>query len=475
MATESGQPKVFISYSWTNELHVRRVNDVADYLEGNGIWVEMDRYLEPGENLYSFMEKMVRDPTIDKVFCFCDRSYTDKSDHGHGGVGTEKVIITKDVYEQVKGNPTDERQRFVAIAMEVDEKGEFILPIMFKTVLVISMIDPSKDTEVFEELARVSAGKPRRVRQVASTLPEHLRRDISNVNTLGTAGKAQTARIEARNQGPQRGIAALKDYLYTVASAIRSVDVDNEQNRKIRIDQLISKEGTIFKEFADVVDSAAQFIEAPLNGIFEAFFQESATYNFSIYHKKIERDFSRIFTTEAFVITFAALIRHRRFEDASSLAERKYWSQPSERIPESYSLFSYPPEDINDDQWLTEIRKSCIKLSGVAEIDYYQADILLFLRGAFHYKWDWNTTLSSTWGRVSLPLVREITSLSRARPLEIILNMKFDQIVDRLKKTDNNNRDQDPLRNISNMRGSFANLMNRDYLVTIVYDSINDV
>ena len=62
MPTAEGRPKVFISYARENADTVRRVYALADYLDGNGVHLEMDRYLEPGANLYAFMESCVNDP-----------------------------------------------------------------------------------------------------------------------------------------------------------------------------------------------------------------------------------------------------------------------------------------------------------------------------------------------------------------------------------------------------------------------------
>lgn len=470
MATPEGQPKVFISYSWGNNATVQRVNEVADYLEDNGIFVEMDRYLEPGANLYAFMEKMVNDPTIDKVFCFCDLSYAQKVLIGKGGVGTEAAIITPDVYEQVKGNRDQERHRFVAVAMETDDRGDFTVPTMFRSLLVVSMVDPTRDTEAFEELARVAAGRPRRERRIGATLPVHLRVDAPHTHAFGTAGKATTARLEARNQGPRRGMAAFREYLSVLLADVTRLEPDG-RDAKSRVDQVLSSNGSVFREFAEVLDAGAEFIDAPLDETLGTFFQNLITHNFSFNFSKAQRDFSRILTKEVLVLTVAALIRHRRFQEVSNLLKRGYWERERERQPEQYSLMAYPPEDLHDDVWVTTTRRRCQDLSGISAIEYVQADAVLYLHGAFHAQWLWNADLVQDWMRLpSFPLARDITTLARAEPLEILMNQKLSTMVELLEKAgaSSNFGPNHPLRLPMGVGGTLPFLLNVQHLRKVV-------
>lgn len=473
MATPEGQPKVFISYSWGNNETVQRVNEVADYLEENGIFVEMDRYLEPGANLYAFMEKMVNDPTIDKVFCFCDLSYTQKVLAGTGGVGTEAAIITPDVYEQVKGNRDQERHRFVAVAMDTDDQGDFTVPAMFRSLLVVPMVDPTRDTEVWEELARVAAGRPRRERRTGATLPVHLRADAPHAHTFGTAGKATTARLEARNQGSRRGIAAFREYLRVLLAAVTALDPEGLDARS-RVEQVLDANGPVFQEFAEVVDAAADFIEAPLDETLGAFFQDLITHNFSFDFTKAQRDFSRILTKEVLVLAVAALIRHRRFHEVSNLLSRGYWEGERDREPERYRLMTHPPEDLYDNAWVTATRRRCRELSGVSATEYVQADAVLYLRGAFHSQYLWDTDLVEDWMRLpALPLARDVTTRARAEPLEILMDQNLPAMVDQLERvaTTSSVGVRHPLRLSTGIRGTLPFLLNAQQLRKVIDSS----
>jgi hypothetical protein len=88
-------PRVFISYSWTNEEHTQWVADLGERLMSDGIDVVLDQWsLKDGQALNSFMEQMVTDPSIKRVIIISDSRYAAKADTRTGGVGTESQIIS---------------------------------------------------------------------------------------------------------------------------------------------------------------------------------------------------------------------------------------------------------------------------------------------------------------------------------------------------------------------------------------------
>ena len=118
MSTET--KKVFISYSWKVQ---EKVIELAERLISNGIDVILDVYdLKEGQDKYAFMEQSVNDPSVDKVLIICDRSYMEKANDRSGGVGDETVIISPEIYGQMK------QEKFIPIAFEVDKEGKACIP-----------------------------------------------------------------------------------------------------------------------------------------------------------------------------------------------------------------------------------------------------------------------------------------------------------------------------------------------------------
>lgn len=118
MTTDTPQPKLFISYSWTTPTHEQWVMELAVRLSEDDVDVIIDKWaLREGHDAHAFMEQMVTDPSISKVIMICDVAYVEKANSRAKGVGTETQIITGEIY----GNTTQDK--FVAVIAEKDAQG----------------------------------------------------------------------------------------------------------------------------------------------------------------------------------------------------------------------------------------------------------------------------------------------------------------------------------------------------------------
>jgi len=58
-------PKVFISYSWTSPGHQNQIREWAERLMQDGVDIVLDVFdLKEGQDKYTFMEKMITDPSV---------------------------------------------------------------------------------------------------------------------------------------------------------------------------------------------------------------------------------------------------------------------------------------------------------------------------------------------------------------------------------------------------------------------------
>lgn len=148
-------PKVFVSYSWTNQEHVEKVLHLCMRLADAGIDVRLDKWdLNPGHDKYVFMETMVNDPNVDKVLMICDRRYQMKANERSGGVGDETQIITPQLYNQVQ------QTKFIPIVFENDEHGNPCLPAYLSNRIYIDFSDAETYEERLVELIRHVFEKP---------------------------------------------------------------------------------------------------------------------------------------------------------------------------------------------------------------------------------------------------------------------------------------------------------------------------
>ena len=167
------EPKVFISYSWTDQAHQELVKHWADRLIADGIEVILDIYdLKEGDDKYFFMESMVTDPTVTHVLVICDKAYSQKADARKAGVGTESQIISGEIYEKVK------QSKFIPIVCEFNDKGEPTLPTFMKSRIWVNFSSPEAENENWEQLVRLLYGKPQHVKPRKGKAPTYITSEV---------------------------------------------------------------------------------------------------------------------------------------------------------------------------------------------------------------------------------------------------------------------------------------------------------
>ena len=140
-------PKIFISYSWSRDILVM---ELAQRLVSHGVDVVLDKWdLKEGQDKYEFMERCVNDSEITKVLIICDKSYAQKANDRTGGVGDETVIISSEIYGNMK------QEKFIPIITEKDKDGIPYVPQYIKTRIYIDL----SDQNTYEFLSAADAGK----------------------------------------------------------------------------------------------------------------------------------------------------------------------------------------------------------------------------------------------------------------------------------------------------------------------------
>lgn len=106
-------PRVFISYTRTDENNVKWVKKLAYRLRENGVDARIDLFhLKPGQFLPQWMTDEIF--KADKVLLICDKFYVQKADMRKGGVGWETMIIQGDMLTH------SQTEKYICISREKD-------------------------------------------------------------------------------------------------------------------------------------------------------------------------------------------------------------------------------------------------------------------------------------------------------------------------------------------------------------------
>jgi hypothetical protein len=169
--------RVFISYSWSVQ---ERVIELAERLIANRIDVILDVYdLKEGQDKYAFMEQSVNDPSVSRVLIICDKTYTEKANSRSGGVGDETVIVSPEIYGQMK------QEKFIPIIFETDESGKAFCPSFIKSRIYIDLSTEDDRYEVeYEKLLRNIYEKPLYKKPALGVKPEWLENDTVSLSAI---------------------------------------------------------------------------------------------------------------------------------------------------------------------------------------------------------------------------------------------------------------------------------------------------
>lgn len=133
-------PMVFISYAYVNPEHCQWVKMLCGKLRSGGVNAIIDEYVPSGYELAQFMEKGLRWPGIKHIICVCSDLYTQKATDGKGGVGYEKMLVTRDLVKQIdtnklvpilRDNPKSETPDFLGTRRYLDFRNDSQFEEMF--------------------------------------------------------------------------------------------------------------------------------------------------------------------------------------------------------------------------------------------------------------------------------------------------------------------------------------------------------
>lgn len=150
----SGKPKVFISYSRDSEAHKRRVLELADRLNANGIDTTIDQYESfPAEGWPAWCKRQIEE--VDHVLLACTETYRRRVDgREQGGVGLG-VCWEGPIIQQLLSDADSRSRKFVPVLFDPGSAGH--IPVEARG-LSRFLLDQESG---FEDLCRFLLNKPR--------------------------------------------------------------------------------------------------------------------------------------------------------------------------------------------------------------------------------------------------------------------------------------------------------------------------
>lgn len=161
-------PRVFISYAWGTDEYQQKVLDLCTRLYSEcGIEVLIDKWsMEAGNDTYDFMERCVKDPSVNYVIMLLDKNYAEKADNRQGGVGTETQIISQEVYSDTV------QSKFIPVVFERDSNEKIYKPAYLKSRLHFDLTKDNANTEFMRLVKHLYGEKTYPMPQTKGTKPD---------------------------------------------------------------------------------------------------------------------------------------------------------------------------------------------------------------------------------------------------------------------------------------------------------------
>ena len=273
MATQLDDPKVFISYSWSPPQHKEKVIELAKRLQLDTVDVILDVWdLAPGQDKNLFMEQTVNNPDIKRVFLVCNKQYKEKADGRLGGVGTESLIMSKEIYAKA------DQTKFIPLVFEFDEDGEPYLPTFLHSRIFFDMRDNEHFEDNYEQLLRNIFDKPTHKRPARGIRPTFL--DDEQPSSLPTARRVAAIRVAFANERKNAPL-LVKEYYQAFLQAVKGFEpAENDFTRTNTVELTLSKMEEMlplrddFISFLDVYCAATPMLDSDaLHDFFEQYLQ----------------------------------------------------------------------------------------------------------------------------------------------------------------------------------------------------------
>jgi hypothetical protein len=385
-------PKAFISYSWSSPEHQQWVIDLATQLRESGVDAILDKWdLREGHDSVAFMERMVTDPTVEKVIIISDRVYVEKADGRRGGVGTETQIISAQVY--AKAN----QDKFVAVISEVDAEGKPFVPTYYASRIFINLSSEEIYAENFEALIRWIFNKPAFPKPQIGKPPAYLKEDSVLLPTKSRALRV----IDLLQKGSIQSEAALRKYFETLAENFESLRIVGTPDP---YDQAVVDSISAFQpyrdEFIRVVTTLARSKPSESSIVMaKRFFESVVRYCYAprtmTSYLSTWFDNYKFIIHELFLYTSAIILKYELYESFDQFVRggfyvgniQEYLNEPIQGI----HIFSVSIESLDRRKQRLQLNHLSLqakllndraKMSGVSFDELMQADFTLFIREA---------------------------------------------------------------------------------------------
>ncbi|WBW98853.1 SEFIR domain-containing protein [Oceanirhabdus sp. W0125-5] len=136
---------IFVTYSWDNEEHMKKVVEFVNFLRKSGYEADLDRNIVQNNTAMQFKQMMHEGLSASKVIIVLSEGYKNKAEAFKGGVGVEYRTIIEDIDKNYN--------KYILVSFDsIDDR---VMPMMFSGRYIIDLKKDEKEgfNELFSKLS----------------------------------------------------------------------------------------------------------------------------------------------------------------------------------------------------------------------------------------------------------------------------------------------------------------------------------
>lgn len=335
--------EVAISYAWTSERHKREVREFAEQLMADNICVHLDQWeFKKGNSLSKNMEDLLKSDEIDNILIICDELYAEKANGRKGGVGTETLIISPDVYANAK------QDKVIPIVWERDDDGNAFLPTYLEDRDYIDFSNDDIFDEQYRELVLQIYGKAKHKRPKLGKTPAFVLDDVPTFQT----SKFNLRRLSSSLNSNNVDVVCsefLDNFIDDLKLISSNVPTKNYKDTSSHLISYIEKYDLIrdfFIQFFDKV-TKIQEVELIIDSLID-FFVELEFLSDNHYNlKRADKLFYSFVLRELFLYTISLGLKNKKYSFVRKVIHSPYYFKGDKNEPDYFVKFNYTSDLIN--------------------------------------------------------------------------------------------------------------------------------
>ncbi|SDF05435.1 SEFIR domain-containing protein [Fontibacillus panacisegetis] len=336
-------------------------------------WINGD--LKEGYDKYALMENMVTSSDIDKVLIICDKGYKEKANENKGGVGTEKLLITPEVFDNV------EQSKFIPIVAERDENGKEHMPTFIKSRIYIDLSDVNTFEENYEKLVRTLYNAPLYRKPPLGKRPVFLNEET--INQYKTTNIIRQIK-SAIDSNPRRIKSLARAFTELYLEELDQLKLEHKDFDPNEIDEKIVEKINAsiplrdnFIEVAKLL-SENDIIESDwIIDLFEKLYVFTEFNTDGTYYE-IQFDHYKFLIHEMFLYTCAIMLKYEQYQPLSEILTSRYYLETKRGNREvDFVVFRFYLRSLDSRNERLGLRKISLQAQMLLERTINECDILL--------------------------------------------------------------------------------------------------